>query len=87
MEGLLRPFWKRGLVRLPGSTADMVSRTASLKLVDEVTKWRGDGRGYHNDTVMAQWMVEHNLEKIKRSVLAPAVTVSDERPSWLLESV
>jgi transposase len=83
VEGLLRGIWREGKVRLPGSVEAIdTSRIYSLKLVDEVTKWRGDGKSYHNDCVMAQWFVEHNLERLKRATLTVDEAV-DQRPSWL----
>lgn len=84
VQALLRGIWRNGKVRLPGAK-DEVSRLASLRLVDEVTKWRGDGKGYHNDAVMCQWFFEHNLERMKRHKKAVQVS-QEQRPSWLKES-
>lgn len=50
--------WRHGLVRLPGSG---MGRPASLKLVDEVTRWPD---GQYDDCVMAQWFLEHNLPRM-----------------------
>jgi hypothetical protein len=47
----LGPLYRSGAIRLPGRQRDG-SRVASLKLVDEVTKWP---EGSTDDCVMAQW--------------------------------
>jgi hypothetical protein len=55
-----------------------------LLLVNEVTKWNPEGTGSRtDDCVMAQWFVEHNLEKLYTPMLEP---VKQWRPSWVTES-
>lgn len=84
VEALLRPIYKYGKVRLPGAS-DLNTRAITMKLVDEVTKWRGDGRGYRNDTVMSEWFFEHNLERLKRA--GSSVPPLGESPSWLQRAI
>lgn len=85
VEALLRPVYRYGKVRLPGAS-DQNTRAIVMKLVDEVTKWRGDGRGYRNDTVMAHWFMEHNLERM-RLASGPGLPSLGHAPSWLREKV
>jgi hypothetical protein len=61
----LGPLYRSGRVRLPGRQGDG-SRLASLKLVDEVTKWP---QGAHDDQVMAQWFGFWNLSRIYTPVV------------------
>ncbi len=56
----IAPHWKHGRIRLPGKQTDG-SRTASLKLVDEVTKWP---EGSTDDCVMAEWFMHYQLPKL-----------------------
>jgi hypothetical protein len=56
----LGPLYRSGRVRLPGRQGDG-SRLASLKLVDEVTKWP---EGATDDQVMSQWFGFWNLKNI-----------------------
>lgn len=74
----LKPVWRHGRVRLPGKG---MGRVASLKLIDEVTKWPDSQT---DDCVMAQWFLEYHL---------PRITVPDRskmprlwRPSWMKDS-
>lgn len=60
LEGRLKPIFRDGLIRLPGSQ-DGVTRTASLKLVDEATRYPDSGT---DDTLMALWFMEHNLRQM-----------------------
>jgi hypothetical protein len=87
VEALLRPAWRYGKVRLPGSP-NGGSRGVAMKLVDEVTKWRGDGRAHHSDVAMSQWFFEHNLLRPGglRSVATAPPLEPDERPSWLRDA-
>lgn len=57
---VLSTVYRQGRVRLPGKQDDG-SRLASLKLVDEVTRYPHAGT---DDQVMAQWFGEWNLEKL-----------------------
>ncbi|MGB0641212.1 MAG: hypothetical protein ACPGTU_17890, partial [Myxococcota bacterium] len=77
---MLAPLYRAGRVRLPGKQRT-AARPHSLLLVNEVTKWNPEGTGSRtDDCVMAQWFMEHNLEKI----YTPSVeTVRQWRPSWL----
>ena len=77
---MLAPHYKFGRVRLPGKQRTD-ARPHSLLLVNEATHWRADGSGSRtDDCVMAQWFVEHNLEKIGRPTASAAV---QWRPSWV----
>jgi hypothetical protein len=51
------PQWRYGRIRLPGKWDDP-GRLASMKLVDEVTKWPDGGT---DDCVMAHWFHEYHL--------------------------
>jgi hypothetical protein len=85
VEALLRPIYRFGKVRLPGST-ERGSKQAAMKLVDQVTKWRGDGRGYPNDLVTSQWFFEHQVQRpggLKGVLRVQPIVDGDERPSWL----
>jgi hypothetical protein len=77
---MLAPLYRSGRVRLPGRQYTS-ARPHSFLLIDEVTKWNPEGTGSRtDDCVMAQWFVEHNLEKIH----TPMVEASRQwRPSWL----
>ncbi len=57
LEGRLKPIFRSGLIRLPGSQ-DGVTRTAALKLVDEATRYPDVST---DDTLMMTWFMEHNL--------------------------
>lgn len=67
--------WRHGLVRLPGKNG--LGRTASLKLVDEVTRWPD---GQYDDCVMAEWFLEHNLPRLGGTPLEKQPRLW--RPSW-----
>lgn len=56
----LGPLYRDGRVRLPGRQNDG-SRLASLKLVDEVTKWP---HGTSDDQVMSQWFGFWALDRL-----------------------
>jgi hypothetical protein len=60
-----------------------------MKLVDEVTRWCGDGRAHHSDVAMSQWFFEHNLMRLGglRSVATAPPLELEERPSWLRDSL
>lgn len=60
LEGRLKPIFRDGLIRLPGSQ-DGATRTAALKLVDEATKYPDSST---DDTLMALWFFEHNLRQM-----------------------
>lgn len=74
---MLSMLYKQGRVRLPGKQSDM-SRIASLKLVDEVTRYP---KGNTDDEVMAQWMGEWMLPQLYVPASASNVTIM--RPSWM----
>lgn len=63
---ILQNAWKTGRVRLPGSNVTN-ARVASLKLVDEVTRYPS---GRYDDQVMAEWFLEANLPSIASSSLS-----------------
>lgn len=63
----LGPLYRSGRVRLPGRQNDG-SRLASLKLVDEVTKWP---KGSSDDQVMSQWFGFWNLNRLYTPVTEP----------------
>lgn len=60
LEGRLKPIFRDGLIRLPGSQ-DGVTRTAALKLVSEATRYPDTAT---DDTLMALWFMEHNLRQM-----------------------
>lgn len=70
----MSPLFKSGRVRLPGNQDDG-SRLASLKLVDEATRWPN---GATDDTVLAMWFGWWNLE----SISSPWGRAIQTRPSW-----
>lgn len=80
---MLAPLWRVGRVRLPGKQRTE-ARPHSLLLVNEVTRWNPEGTGARtDDCVMAQWFLEHNLEKI----YVPTIVNNRQwRPSWMGES-
>ena len=63
----LAPLYRSGRVRLPGR---LDARLASLKLVDEVTKWPF---GSTDDQVMSQWFGVWNLPRFAREEMEPPV--------------
>lgn len=63
----LAPLYRSGRVRLPGRQNDG-SRLASLKLVDEVTKWP---QGSSDDQVMSQWFGFWNLQRLYTPSVEP----------------
>ena len=67
--------WKHGLVRLPGKG---MGRPASMKLVDEVTRWPD---GQYDDCVMGQWFLEHNLPRLGATDRDAQPRLP--RPSWM----
>lgn len=73
----IAPHYRFGRVRLPGWPNDG-SRAASLKLVDEVTRYP-DSR--YDDCLMSHWFVEWNLPRLfpRRSAGGRVL----RRPSWL----
>jgi len=79
---MLAPLYRHGRIRLPGKQRTD-ARPHSLLLVNEVTKWNAEGTGSRtDDCVMAQWFVEHNLDKL----WTPVVEQTPQwRPSWMLE--
>jgi hypothetical protein len=72
---VLKPHYQFGRVRLPGRGD---ARLASLKLIDEVTRWPN---GRSDDCVMAQWFGEYNLPNITSP--DPSDIPLLERPSWM----
>jgi hypothetical protein len=77
---MLAPLWRVGRVRLPGKQRTE-ARPHSLLLVNEVTRWNAEGTGARtDDCVMAQWFLEHNLEKL----YVPQTDGAKQwRPSWI----
>jgi hypothetical protein len=75
--GLLRPMFRHGRIRLPGSQQGG-ARLASLKLVDEATLWP-DGRT--DDTVMMLWMAAHRLPSLIATDTSKMPKM--RRPGWL----
>ena len=74
------PLWRVGRVRLPGKQRTE-ARPHSLLLVNEVTRWNPEGTGARtDDCVMAQWFMEHNLEKL---YVSPSQGVKQWRPTWI----
>ena len=79
---MLAPLWRVGRVRLPGKQ-NTEARPHSLLLVNEVTRWNAEGTGSRtDDCVMAQWFLEHNLEKL---YIPTIVNDKQWRPSWISE--
>jgi hypothetical protein len=77
---MLAPLWRVGRVRLPGKQRTE-ARPHSLLLINEVTRWNPEGTGARtDDCVMAQWFLEHNLEKL---YVAPGSGVKQWRPTWI----
>ena len=77
---MLAPLWRVGRVRLPGKQ-NTEARPHSLLLVNEVTRWNAEGTGARtDDCVMAQWFLEHNLEKL----YSPTIVNNRQwRPTWV----
>lgn len=74
----IAPHYRFGRIRLPGKQgAGESARIASMKLVDEVTRWPNAAT---DDCVMAQWFLEWNLTRIQRRPRADTV---QSRPSWV----
>lgn len=73
----IKPHYEFGRVRLPGRGQ---ARVASLKLIDEVTRWGEDYRGT-DDCVMAHWFLEYNLPNLAE----PDVDnmPKQPRPTWM----
>jgi hypothetical protein len=77
---MLGPLWRVGRIRLPGKQRTE-ARPHSLLLVNEVTRWNPDGTGSRtDDCVMAQWFLEHNLEKL---YVPQGLGVKQWRPTWV----
>ena len=77
---MLAPLWRVGRVRLPGKQ-NTEARPHSMLLVNEVTRWNAEGTGARtDDCVMAQWFLEHNLEKL---YLPTMINTRQWRPSWM----
>lgn len=76
------PHWKYGRVRLPGRGA---GRLASLKLVDEVTRYRIDGAvNGTDDQVDANWMLEWNMAGLLNTL--PRAPTKLARPGFVKSS-
>ena len=73
----IAPHYKFGRVRLPGKASSM-GRLAAMKLVNEVTRYP---RGVTDDTVLAHWFFEYQLQFLATPQVQAA---PDRRPSWLL---
>ncbi len=77
---MLAPLWRVGRVRLPGKQ-NTEARPHSMLLVNEVTRWNPEGTGARtDDCVMAQWFLEHNLEKL---YIPTMINNRQWRPSWM----
>ena len=77
---MLAPIWRVGRVRLPGKQ-NTEARPHSMLLVNEVTRWNAEGTGARtDDCVMAQWFLEHNLEKL---CIPTMINNRQWRPSWM----
>jgi len=77
---MLAPLWRVGRVRLPGKQ-NTEARPHSLLLINEVTRWNAEGTGARtDDCVMAQWFLEHNLEKL---YVPQGLGVKQWRPTWI----
>ena len=77
---MLAPLWRLGRVRLPGKQ-NTQARPHSLLLINEVTRWNAEGTGARtDDCVMAQWFLEHNLEKL---YIPSIVNDRQWRPTWI----
>ena len=77
---MLAPLWRVGRIRLPGKQRTE-ARPHSLLLVNEVTRWNPEGTGSRtDDCVMAQWFLEHNLEKL---YVPQGLGVKQWRPTWI----
>lgn len=74
----IAPHYRFGRVRLPGKQgAGEAARIASMKLVDEVTRWPNAAT---DDCVMAQWFLEWNLPNLK---IGDAKVIRMSVPSWM----
>lgn len=63
VEALIRPKYRSGRARLPRKKGDLRALTFTNALVRELTTW---GSGNTDDTVMADWFGEANIEEIIR---------------------
>lgn len=72
----LAPHYQFGRVRLPMKQRTG-AREASLKLIDEVTRWPD---GNTDDCVMAQWFLEWNLPRL---ITQEAKNPKLRRPHWM----
>lgn len=78
----IAPHWKYGRNRLPGRG---MARVASLKLVEEVTRYRTDGSpSGTDDQVMADWMKEWNLPRLLNTL--PKAPTVQRRPRFVRSS-
>lgn len=77
---MLKNVYRFGQVRLPMKQRTVaMARTASMKLVDEVTRYP---QARYDDCLMAQWFFEFNLQKgIVGREEVEEITVA--RPSWM----
>jgi hypothetical protein len=80
-EASLQPIFRRGLLRLPGFH-DNVSRIASLRIVDEATRYPESPT---DDTLMALWFIEYNLRKIQSK--DPSAQPRRDVPTWVRPEV
>jgi len=77
---MLGPLYRHGRIRLPGKQ-NTHARIHSMLLTNEVTKWNPEGTGSRtDDQVMAQWFLEHNIDKLYDLDEEPTTLW---RPSWL----
>lgn len=76
----IAPHYEFGRVRLPYKALDP-GRIASLKLIDEVTRWPD---GETDDCVMAHWFMEWNLPRIAKRLGRDdkRKALDGRRPPW-----
>lgn len=72
---MVKDWWRTGRIRLPFATG--APALASLKLIEEVTRWPNAGT---DDQVMAHWFAINRLPEIARR--AQRDLPRQNRPSW-----
>jgi hypothetical protein len=79
----LQPWFRDGRIRLPGRQADLLlSRTRSMKLVDEVTRYKLDGTTtMTDDCVMQTWFATRAVNSLYRT--KKELPRMNSRPSWI----
>lgn len=74
----IAPHYQFGRVRLPAGGLGDAARRASMRLVDEVTRYPDSST---DDCIMAQWFVEWHLPRLWPKITTPPQAA--RRPSWL----